>query len=307
VTGEHPREASNTEAKQARRWREPVASLANAPTDQRPQLLVGASLVALAAVFLQATVRLLANLPFNPTVVSPAVRATVTHGTPLVVAGALVAVALTDERPTVRVGLLFVAVFGPLGLFVPAATLPATLAVAGGGALALLGTLGVPETPTYGSLRRRAIAAGLVAGITVSLAAGAGLLGGMHGVGSALALASVAAVGTRAERSRVAAGCGVLGAAIVVYASATSPYVVGSAMLVVLAVTGVPHVLVALAVAGGVAAAVAGLVRRSYPLAVGAWLLVLAGVPVALPRAMIVLLGGTLVLLEWDSTVEVHP
>jgi hypothetical protein len=307
VTGEHPRDAPNTETSQGRGVREPVTSLGTAPTDRRTRLLVGASLGALAAVGLQTTVRLFANLPFDPTVVSPAVRAAVTQGTPLVVAGALVAVALTDDRPTVRVGLLFAAVFGPLGFFVPAATLPATVAVAGGGALALLGGLGIPDTRTYRSLRRRAIAVGLVAGVAVSLAAGAGLLGGGHGVGSALALASVAAVGTRAERSRVAAGCGVLAAAFVVYASATSPYVVGSAMLVVLAVTGVPHVLVALAVAGGVAAAVAGLGRKSYPLAIGAGLLVLAGVPVALPRAMIVLLGGALVLLAWHPTGEVRP
>jgi hypothetical protein len=296
VTGEHATEAREPDADATRDRRTSVEGRLSV---ERP-VVVGAGLLALLAVAARETVRMLVNLPFDPAVVPPTVRSAVATGTPLVVGGALVAVALADERPTVRVGLLFAGVFGPIGLLGPAAVLPATVAVAGGAALALSGTLGRPDRLTYRGLRRRALAVGFVATIAVSLADGVGLVTGAHGVGALLALASLAAVGTRAEGSVLAVGVGLLVAAVVVYVSVVSPYVVGTALLVVFAVTGVPNVLVALAVAGGVAAGVAGLIRRSYPLAIGAGLLVLAGVPVTLPRATTVLFGAALVVLEWD-------
>jgi hypothetical protein len=84
----------------------------------------------------------------------------------------------------------------------------------------------------------------------------------------------------------------------VVAAGAVSPFVVGSALLVAFAVTGVPHLLAALAVAGAVAAAVAGLHRGAYGLSVGAVLVLLAGVPATFPRALTLLLGATLVLVD---------
>lgn len=304
MTGEHATEPPETDTDPARGKREARTGLSDGFVSDRP-VVVGAGLLALVAVAVDSTIRLLANLPFDPTVLSPSVRAATTVGAPLVVAAALVTVALTDARPTVRIGLLFAGVFGALGLVAPAAVLPATVAVVGGAGLALLGALGLPEQRTYRAIRRRAIAAGIVAAVAVSLADGIGLVRGVHGVGTALALAALAAVGTRAERSVLATGTGLLTAALVVYVSGTSPYVVGSALLVVFAVTGVPHLLVALAVAGGSAATVGGLVRQSYPLAIGAALLVLAGVPVTLPRAMTVLLGGALVVLDWNTPAEV--
>ena len=274
-------------------------------TVSRRTVVVGTSLIALLAVAVRSLLRLLANVPFDPVVVSPAVRTTAITAVPVSAGGALAGIALTDDRPTVRVGLLFAGVFGLLGLLSPAATFPAVIAVTGGAALALVGTLGLPESLSYRPLRRRVIAAALVGAIAVSLADSTGIVQGMHGVGSLLALTALAAVGTRAERSRLAAGAGVLTAALVVYASTANPFVVGSALLVVFAVTGVPHLLFALAVAGGTAAATAGLSQRSYPLAIGAVLLVLGGVPVTLPRAMVVVLGAALVVLDWERVGEV--
>ncbi len=300
MTGEHATEARDPDADATRDRR---ASAGGVLAVERPAV-VGAGLLALLAVTVRVAVRMLANLPFDPVAVPPTVRSAVATGTPLVVGGALVAVALADERATVRVGLLFAGVFGPLGLLAPAAVLPATVAVVGGAALALSGTLGRPERLSYRAVRRRAIAAGFVAAIAVSVADGVGLVAGAHGVGAALTLVSLAAAGTRAEGSVLAVGVSLLVAVVFVSVSVISPYVVGTALLVGFAVTGVPNVLVALAVAGGVAAGIAGLVRRSYPLAVGAGLLVLAGVPVAFPRAMTVLLGASLAVLEWDVGVS---
>jgi hypothetical protein len=274
-------------------------------TVSRRRVVIGTSLIALLAVALRSALRLLANIPFEPVVVSPAIRTAAVTAVPITAGGALAGIALTDDRPTVRIGLLFAGVFGLLGLLSPAATFPAVIAVTGGAGLALLGTLGVPDSLSYRSLRSRVIAAGVVGAIALSLADSTGIVQGLHGVGSLLALTALAAVATRTERSRVAAGAGILTAALVVYASAASPFVVGSALLVVFAVTGVPHLLFALAVAGGTAAATAGLSRRAYPLAIGAVLLVLAGVPVTLPRAMVVVLGAALVVLDWDRPTEV--
>ncbi|MFT4922378.1 MAG: hypothetical protein ACI8XM_001593 [Haloarculaceae archaeon] len=304
MTGRHVGESSETDGDAGHDHTESATHLRNLLASDR-SVVVGAGLVALLAVAVDASIRLLSNLPFDPVDISPSLRSTVVAGAPLAVGAALLAVALTDDRPTVRVGLLFASVFGSLGTIVPAAVVPATVAVAGGAGLALLGTLGVPETATYRAVRRRALAVGFVTAIAVSLADGIGLLRGAHGIGAVLTLASLTAVGTRAERSVVAVGTGLLAALAVVYVSGASPYVVGSALLVVFAISGVPHVLVAVAVAGGVAATIAGLLERSYPLAIGAALLVLAGIPVALPRAMTVLLGSTLVLLERGSSAEV--
>ncbi len=242
---------------------------------------------------------ILGNLPFNPLVASELVRTGTAVLFPVAVAGALVTIALTDGRTPVRVGLLFAGVFGLLGLLVPTATLPAVVAISAGGALALLGTLGIPDTWTYGAVRRRAIATGFVLAIAISLASAVGIAGGLRGIGALVGLGSLAAVGTRAEASPVAAGAGIAAAALLVAGSLTSPFILGSALLVGFGITGIPHLVVAVAVAGGVAAAVAGVRRREYPLALGALLVLFAGVPATLPQAMAVLLGATLVALDW--------
>lgn len=255
--------------------------------------------IALLTVFANTAVRILANMPFDPVAVPATVRSVLTVAAPLTVAFALATIGLTDDRATVRVGLLFAAVFGLLGVVVPTTVLPAIVALAGGSALALSGTLGWPESRSYRALRRRGIAAGFVLAVACSLAAATGILGStVYSLGTTLALVSVAAVGTRSAGSLLAGGAGLLTIVALVAVSASSPFIVGSALLVAFAVTGVPHALVALAVGGAVAAAVAGVLRREYTLTAGAALLVLAGAPVTLPRALTLLLGATLVLVD---------
>ena len=298
VNSEHTTEADTEATSPGRQW---GVTLGN-QVDQR-RLVAGAGLLTLLVLAARTTHGLLVNAPFDPVVVPPALRTGVATGVPVVVGGALAVVALTDDRPAVRVGLLFAGVFGLLGVFLPTVTLPAVVAIACGAGLALFGSLGRLETLSYRGVRRRLLGAGFVVALTVSLADGTGIVRGLHGTGSLVALSAVALVGTRAARSLPAAGAGVLAAAGVVYAGSTSPFVLGSALLVVFAVSGVPPLLFALAVAGGTAAATAGLSRRLYPLATGACLLVLAGVPVTLPRAMTFLLGATLVTLDWEQPV----
>jgi hypothetical protein len=162
----------------------------------------------------------------------------------------------------------------------------------------------VPAKWTYRDVRRRLVAVGSVAALALTLVGVTGLVEGGRNPGAVVTLAVVTAVGTRSDGSWLAAGAGLLAVGAVGVASVANPFVVGSALLVAFAVTGVPSLLVAVAVAGAVAAAVDGLHRGEYALATGAAVLLLAGVPVTFPRALTFLLGATLVLLVHDGTTR---
>ena len=270
-----------------------IAVLARDPT----RVVVGAGALATLVVAARTLVGVLYNLPFDPVAVPTAVRTVLAVGTPAVLALALVATGLVAGRPGARVGLLFAGVFGLLAVVDPGATSPAVAAVAGGGALALVGGQGVPSS--YREWRRTLVAAGFVAGVAVSLASATAILdGGLRGLGATVALAALAALGVHAAGDSVALSAGVLVAVAVAAASVVSPFVVGSVLLTEFAVAGAPHLLVALAAGGAGAAAVAGYRRGEYALTVGALLLLLAGVPATLPRATAVVLGGALALTD---------
>ncbi|WP_254534869.1 hypothetical protein [Halomarina litorea] len=269
----------------------------------RDRILLAAGAIALVLVALTTTIGIVRNLPYRPLVVPEIVRSLMVGGTPAVVAATLVAVALATRRDDVRVGLLFAGVFGLLAAVSESATLPAVAAVVGGGTIALFGSLGRPAT--YREGRRIAVGVLVTAGIAISLSSTVGLLEASYrGAGGFLALAGLAALSIRAEGDWAALGAGVLAFAVVVYASVTRPFVVGSGLLVGFAVVDVSHLLAALALGGGTAAAVGGLHRREYSLAFGAGLLLFAGVPATLPRAMAVLLGAILALASTDRLVD---
>ncbi|WP_117595383.1 phosphate ABC transporter permease [Haloprofundus halophilus] len=288
-TGEEPGATVRTNSQSSRNRDWPRSAVG------RDRLVLAASVAALGTVAFATTIGVVRNLPARPLAVPGPLHSLAVDGTPVVVAVALVAVALATRRDEVRVGFLFAGVFGLLATVGEGATLPAVAAVVFGGALALFGALGRPAT--YREGRRVVIGALVIAGIAVSLASNTGVLGaGFRGVGGLLALGGLAALGVRAEGDRVALLAGGLAVALVVYASVTRPFAVGSGLLVGFAVVDVPHLFVALALGGGTAAAVGGLRRREYGSATGTGLLLLAGVPATLPRATAVLLGATLAL-----------
>jgi hypothetical protein len=268
--------------------------------------VLGAGVVSCVAV--DRLVSVLANVPFDPVVTPPTIRTATSVLTLVTVVSALISIAVVDRRATVRIGLLFAAVFGTLPLVAPETTLVAVVAVVGGSALALVGASGVstPTEWTYRAVRQRLVALGFVTALALTLAGATGVLDGGRNPGAFVALASIAAVGIQSEGSRLAWMAGLFTAGAVVVASAVSPFVVGSTLLVAFGVTGVPLLLVAGAVTGGVAAAVAGLSRRAVPLVVGAALLLLAGVPATFPRALTLLVGVTLVLVVDGDTTEVE-
>lgn len=274
-----------------------LATLRSALARDRRRAAVAAGAFALAAVALRTALRVLHNVPFDPVATPPALRSGLAVLTPLVAALAVVVLALAATAASVRVGLLFAGVFGLLATVRPTATLPAVVALVAGGGLALLGGLGRPSS--YPDARRTAVAAGLLAGVAVSLASTTGIVdAGLRGIGAVATLAAYFGVGVRAEGDRIALVGGAVAALAVLAASLLSPFVLGSALLVEFAVVGAPLLLVALAAGGLVAALAAALRRGETALAVGAALLLLAGIPVTVPRALAVLLGGSLALLD---------
>ncbi|AQL43984.1 hypothetical protein BV210_15310 [Halorientalis sp. IM1011] len=269
-----------------------LAALARIEVDgDRAALWAGICALAMTAVGFAVTIA--HNAPFDPLAVPAVVLDAFAVGTPLVLGATLFAVALTETEPTRRVGLLFAGVFGPLATLSSAATLPAVAGVIGGGALALTGSLDRPTT--YREGRHAAVVVGFVAAVALSLSAATGLLGTGMTVGAGLALVATGAIALLVEIDRLAALTGLTTAAGLVAVAVTVPYLTGTVLLVGFGVVAVPHLLVAFALGGGEAAAVAGLRRGTPLLTVGALLVVLAGVPATLPRAMGVLLGVALV------------
>ncbi|WP_135302038.1 phosphate ABC transporter permease [Haloarcula amylovorans] len=281
------------------------ARVASALARERYRIVRVAGGVALAAVALRTLLHVLHNVPFDPVTLGSALRAGVTLGTSLVLSLALLVCALAATAASARVGLLFAGVFGPMAVLSDAATLPAVAAVTIGGGLALLGTLGAPDSRN--DWLRWVVAAGLVAAVGISLGSSVGVVdGGVRALGTALTLGSLAVLPLGTAVDRTGAVAGGVGFATVAIVSGAKPYVVGSALVTGFAVVGVPHVLVALAVAGAVGAAVAGVRRDALSLSIGACLLLLAGVPATLPRAMAVLVGATLVVLGREAFEGAH-
>ena len=266
----------------------------------RERVIVAAGALTLLAVSVTTAARVLTNLPSGPVAAAPAVREAAVAATPFVVAASLAAVALATDRAPLRVGVLFVAVFGVLQAFSRAAVLPGVAGVAAGSGAALAGTLGVPSS--YRAARRSAVALGFAAGIALSLFAAVGIAGaGLRSTGGVLVAVSLVGIGLRVGDDRLGLAASVLAFIATAAAVASAPYVAGAVLLVAFAVVGVPGLLVAAAVGSCVGVAVAALRRREYATAIGAGVLLVAGLPASFPRAMAVAFGALLVLVPVEA------
>lgn len=253
-------------------------------------------LLAAVGVGVATAVRVLYNAPFEPAGFASGLVPVTGTVAALASGVALAVVALSADRSAVRVGLLFAGVFGVLATASDAATVAAAVAIPGGAAVAFARALGPPST--YFELRRAVLALAFALAAGLSLAATAGIAGpAVRSAGSVAFLGGVTLLVVRAEGDPVALVAGATAFAGVVLASAAAPYVTGSALLVGFAVVGSPHLLAATAAFGGVAAAVAGLREGDAWLAIGAVLLVLAGVPATPGAATAVCLGAALATL----------
>lgn len=205
-------------------------------------------------------------------------------------AAAAIVLAVSTDGTVERVGLSFVGVFGLLAAFEPAALVPATGAVAGGGLLTVGARLSVPQC--YRDWRRVAVAAVALAGLLATLG-GAVDVAAVAGrpLGSTLSVAAVAAtpVFVTTDWLDLTIGGGVAVLAFAVGASA--PFVTGAVTLVAGGLVGTPLWLVALAI-GGAATAISAAGRARDPIrACGVGLVFAGGVPVTVARALAVVLG----------------
>lgn len=251
------------------------------------------------AVAFAATVRILRNLPAEPVVVPAPLYSLATVGVPLVVGLGLVTVALASDRPSTRVGLSFAGVFAPMAAIDPAASLPAVAAVTVGGGIGIFGALDVPDVATdWNAILPLAAAIAFLLAIAVSLAASTAVIdGGFRPLGAAIALLATGALAARAESDRFSLFAGVVAGLASATAATANPFAAGGAFLAGFAIAGVPHLLVAVAVTGAVAATVAGLRRREPTLVAGAVLIGLAGMPTTAPRASAIVLGVALAVV----------
>lgn len=277
-----------------------VTATTRAMLENSRQRVLATGAVGTLAIGVLLGLRVLYNVPFDPVVFPSAVLKAVGTASTILVALALVVTAVSSRNAAVRVGLLFVGVFGAVAAFVDAAVVPGVVGVTAGGLLALGGALGRPASAR--GVRRRLVAVGFLVAVGVTLTSMTGVLDvGGRSTGTVLYLGALTLLAVRTHGDRVALAVGGLAALLVVAASLAAPYAVGSALLLGFGVVGGPHLLAATAVFGAVAAAVAGQRRAAPAVVVGALLLAFAGVPSTPTAAMAVLLGVTFACVALDE------
>lgn len=211
-----------------------------------------------------------------------------------------VALGATADREPARVGLLSVGVFGLLSAVTPAVAVPAVGALVAGSWLVVAGRAARrPGT-------REAIAVALVGGLTLSLVGGVGYRPvAFRSAGTALALVGTAATPFAVQGGRRALTVGVPVAVGTYAAILGAPFVSGAVALAAGAAIDPPSVLLASAVGGGTATVVEGLLSRRVAPATGGVLLLAAGVPASVTRAVSVVVAVALLLAvasRGDST-----
>lgn len=207
-------------------------------------------------------------------------------------ATATVALGVTTPDDVVGLGLLFVGVFGLLATVSGAAAIPAALAVVGGG------TLAVAVLVSDGRWGSRAVGFVGTIAVAVTLAGGFGVAPAtLRPAGTHLTLLTLAATpfAVGGDRRLVVWSVGAFAGLCVMWAATARPFVAGAVSLVGGGVIGTSILFTAIGAAGATTAVASTVRRRQAVPAVGVILLVVAGVPGTLLRAVPAILG--LVLL----------
>lgn len=245
------------------------------------------SVLAAVAVATAAAVRLGRNAPTVDLQVAHGVAEPLSVAVPAVVAVAVGAVADTGWE---QVGLVTAGTFALLAAWAPAASVPAS------GALAMAAVLVVAAATTRPDGVRAAgrllFGVAAAAAVVVAAAANLGVLpAGGRALATTLAFAAFAAAPVAVGVSRAAGVAGVAAGGVVLATALSAPFVTGAAFLAAMAAYDPSVVLAAAGVGGAVAAAVHGVLRRRPTTAAGGVLLVAAGVPASAGRALAVVLG----------------
>ena len=227
---------------------------------------------------------------------------------PLGPARAAAVVGLSVEDVIARVGLLSAGVFALLSVVDSTATLPAAGALVLGGVFVLRpwrGSRSASRATPTASLVLLALAAGLAGSLLAATGVVPVDVRTLGGVVVAAGLAGLPLLVRPVDRRAWVAGAAV--AAAVLVAGVAAPFVTGAAVLVVWGGVGVPIGLVALG-AGGASAFVADATLAGQLLpATGGLLLLSAGVPASVQRAVAFVLGVSLVAAYAHDAVGLAP
>ncbi|WP_458207802.1 hypothetical protein [Haladaptatus sp. NG-SE-30] len=274
----------------------PIAGLSKAVGDRTPvSSEVAAGVLALATVGSASAIRIGRNAPLSmPAVVSdvtPTIETMALLGP--VLAGFLLAV--SSENEIERTGFLFLAVFGALAAITPAVAIPALVAIVGGGALVVGARLGRPRG--YRAIRRSVVALGVLLAAVLSLGSAMGVLPAhFRPTGSTLALFSLAFTPVFVRPGWLDWAVGGAVGGLLLKVGLEVPFVTGAATLVGLAAVGTALVVIVLGVAGGTVTLLSGLRSEHTATGLGAGLMLVAGVPATIPRAIAVVLGLALLV-----------
>ncbi|WP_135661924.1 phosphate ABC transporter permease [Halorhabdus rudnickae] len=212
----------------------------------------------------------------------------------LVCAGSVLAIAVLDGEGYETVGLAFVGVFGVIGTIARPAYTPAVVAIIAGTALATGSQLNAEVDRRIGP---SLVAFVLVCGLATSLIGTFGVEPATtRSIGSQLTLLGIAGTPIFLSRGHVDWLFGALGAGLLIALGVIAPFLLGATGLVAGGIVGASVPVMALAVGGLTTTASAALRRRHDGAVLGAGLLLFAGIPATIPRALALVLALTLLV-----------
>lgn len=273
------------------------AGLAGVATVER----VG-SVLAAVAVAAMATVRLGRTVPFG----SPPVDLQALHGVvePLSVAvpaAVAVVVGASTDTGWEQVGLTAAGTFAVLAALGPAGAVPATGVLAMAAVMVVGANASRPADVRGGG--RLLFGGATAAAVVVSAGANLGVLPpGGRSLATTAALVALVAAPLAVGASRRAALAGAAVATVVLVAALSAPFLMGATWLAVGAAYDPNVVLAAAGVGGAVATAVHGVLGGRPTAAAAGVLLLAAGVPASVDRALAVVLGAGFLLRDDASS-----
>lgn len=203
-------------------------------------------------------------------------------------AAVLIGIATDDD--VLAVAMAIAGVFGLLAAVVRPAAVPATAAMVGAAGLIVVAHAERPFSPD--EVAETVVGLAFLAGIAVSTVAALGVEPALlRPLGSNLALLAVAGSPVFVEWNRRSVLAGALAGAAIAGFGLAAPFVSGAASLIAGGIVGVSLPVMVLGVVGGVTLAATGIDRGQVEPALSGPLLLAAGVPATIPRALALVVG----------------
>ncbi|EMA46050.1 hypothetical protein [Halococcus saccharolyticus] len=269
------------------------------PNSQTPTVRLSAGLVAVVGIALLTLTRIAVNVPVGLPLVSSSVWFdTVTTAAVVGPAGGIILLGVTAEEAWERIGLILVGVFGLLSALTSAIAVPAVGVTVAGSWLLLIGqTRGLKRQDYRWQSLGGLVAIALLGSLTLSLFGAIGVRpAALRPAGTTLALVGMAMTPLAVRSSLGPLAVGALTGVGTFSLTASAPFVSGAIVLIAGSAVGASAVLLAAAVGGLTATITEGVMRHRITPAVAGLLLLMAGVPSSIPRALSVVLAVALIL-----------